>query len=265
MTRNSLRRKLRWIYASLALVLVAALAARAGSLLPDIADGYVGARTAKVLQGVYDFFKDMAVIIVSIAAAYLAHLLQRRSAFVESLRHEWRRIVATKSVLQAFCEQDAPTQDQYIETYRNLSETIDTMRIVYRNVGETDHLIGLYPYAPLHNMRRALEILDPRKAPTQEDRSVVKSLIYSSFGALRESFLEELDLEEPDTPLLISGGRRLKKPGNAAGARRRMAAQSRLVEALPPLREDARRLQAHLDQVREWEDGRLEGPKPDWR
>ena len=39
------------------------------------------------------------------------------------------------------------------------------MRSVYQNVGETDDLIGIYPYAPLHDMRRALQTLDPRKAP----------------------------------------------------------------------------------------------------
>ncbi len=38
------------------------------------------------------------------------------------------------------------------------------MRSVYQNVGETNDLIGLYPYAPLHDMRRALQTLDPRKA-----------------------------------------------------------------------------------------------------
>jgi hypothetical protein len=30
------------------------------------------------------------------------------------------------------------------------------MRVVYANVGETTTLIGLYLFAPLHDMRRAL-------------------------------------------------------------------------------------------------------------
>ncbi len=41
-----------------------------------------------------------------------------------------------------------------------------------------------------------------------------------SFYALRENFLEELDLEAPDHPLLISGGRRRKISGSTKGARR---------------------------------------------
>jgi hypothetical protein len=46
----------------------------------------------------------------------------------------------------------------------------------------------------------------------------VRDAILQAFYALRESFLEELDLEEPQHPLLISGGRRLKTPGAAVSA-----------------------------------------------
>jgi hypothetical protein len=96
------------------------------------------------------------------------------------------------------------------------------MRSVYRNVGETDDVIGLYPYAPLHDMRRALQTLDPRKSAglDPEARNLVRDAILQSFYALRETFLEELDLEQPDHPLLISGGRRAKKGGSTGGARR---------------------------------------------
>jgi hypothetical protein len=64
-------------------------------------------------------------------------------------------------------------------------------------------------------MRRALQTLDPRKNQniTPEHRKLVRDAILQSFYALRENFLEELDLEAPDNPLLIYGGRRLKKPG----------------------------------------------------
>ena len=97
------------------------------------------------------------------------------------------------------------------------------MRSVYRNVGETDDLVGLYPFAPLHDMRRALQTLDPRKTrrtPTPRRATSCATAILQSFYALRETFLEELDLEEPDRPLLISGGRRTKKSGSTGRARR---------------------------------------------
>jgi hypothetical protein len=71
-------------------------------------------------------------------------------------------------------------------------------------------------------MRRALQTLDARKTPEPdpEARSLVRDAILQSFYALRETFLEELDLEQPDHPLLISGGRRAKKGGSTGWARR---------------------------------------------
>ena len=69
----------------------------------------------------------------------------------------------TKATLYTFCEKPFPSRKTIWRRSRRISSTIDNMRIVYRNVGETDSLIGLYPYAPLHDMRRALQTLDPRK------------------------------------------------------------------------------------------------------
>ena len=91
------------------------------------------------------------------------------------------------------------------------------MRSVYQNVGETGDLIGLYPYAPA--ARHAARPADPRSAQEsasarrRDARNLVRDAILQSFYALRETFLEELDLEEPDHPLLISSGRRAKSVG----------------------------------------------------
>jgi len=75
------------------------------------------------------------------------------------------------------------------------------MRSVYQNVGETGDLIGLYPYAPLHDMRRALQTPIRARTPIRrQKRATCARAILQSFYALRETFLEELDLEEPDHP-----------------------------------------------------------------
>jgi hypothetical protein len=109
------------------------------------------------------------------------------------------------------------------------------MRSVYQNVGETDGLIGLYPYAPLHDMRRALQTLDPRKTADAgaEARNLARDAILQSFYALRETFLEELDLEEPDHPLLISGGRRSKTSGAARAGVRAQEGQQKRQDRVP--------------------------------
>ncbi|MGI9408038.1 MAG: hypothetical protein ACR2O4_16800, partial [Hyphomicrobiaceae bacterium] len=95
------------------------------------------------------------------------------------------------------------------------SRTIDHMRIVYANVGETEDLIGRYPYEPLHDMRKALERLDTRHGQPLglHDRAVVRDTIWEAFNTLREHFLDEFDLEEPTMPILTPGSKRTKRPG----------------------------------------------------
>lgn len=216
MTRTSLDRVLRHIYVCVFLVVALALAARFAEYIPGLPPFAV-----EFAKGVYEVIKDMSLLIATGGVAYVTNVFQKRSKFVESLEEEWRGIVKTKSALHGFCEKPYPSTDDYLAVFSRISETIDNMRIVYRNVGETDTLIGLYPYAPLHDMRRALQSIDPRKRTTipPEERKLVRDAILQSFYALREVFLEELDLEEPVHALLISSGRRTKKPGATKAAK----------------------------------------------
>ncbi len=216
MTRKSLNRTLRRVYVLLFAVLLLSLFAKLGDNIP----GMKGSPLEGVLKDVYDYMKDMALVFVTVIAAYLANVFQKRNKFVQSLEEEWRGMVRTKSALFAYCEKTFPTADDYIAAFCKISETIDNMRIVYRNVGETKSLIGLYPYAPLHDMRRALQTLDPSKNQNipPETAKLARDAILQSFYALRENFLEELDLEAPTHPLLISGGHRLKLPGATSRA-----------------------------------------------
>lgn len=215
MTRPQVNAKLRQVYVAITLVLIVSIAAAFAPLVPGLPKASVTAS-----EKVYEFMRDMSLLIATLAAAYLANVFQKRSTFVAALEREWRGIVATKSALYAFCERPSPTAEDYLAAFCRISETLDNMRIVYKNAGETETLIGLYPYAPLHDMRRALQSIDPRKNPhaSTSERRLARDAILQAFYALRETFLEELDLEEPRHPLLISGARRLKKSGAARDA-----------------------------------------------
>ncbi len=217
MTRSTLSRTLRRVYATIVIVLVISLVAKFVDHIPILNE--TGLRTA--LRDLYEYLRDMSLLIATGGVAYVANVYQKRSSFIDALKEEWRDIIAAKSAVFSYTQVDRPTLDQYLSAFCKLSETIDNMRSVYQNVGETDDLIGLYPYAPLHDMRRALQTLDPRKLPVPdaEARTLARDAILQSFYALRETFLEELDLEEPDHPLLISGGRRRKASGSTKGAR----------------------------------------------
>ena len=234
MTRSTLKRTLRRVYVLIALVLAIALVAKVADHVPGLA----GTGFEALLKDVYEYLRDMSLLIATGGVAYVTNVFQKRHSFVEALKEEWRDIIATKSSLFAYTQIEQPTTEQYIATFCNLSETIDNMRSVYQNVGETGDTIGLYPFAPLHDMRRALQTLDPRKSinaeTDAEQRNLARDCILQSFYALRETFLEELDLEEPDHPLLISSGRRAKKSGSTGTARRAQDRQRARQDRVPP-------------------------------
>jgi hypothetical protein len=235
MTRVSVNRTLSRLYWLLTIVLLLLLASKFADDIPGVPPFVITAA-----NNVYEFMRDMSLLIATAGVAYISNIFQKRSNFVESLEEEWRNIVRTKSVLLSTCEKPYLATDDYLAAYYKVSETIDTMRIVYRNAGETDGLVGLYPYAPLHDMRRALQTLDPRVATEipNEKKALVRDAILQAFYALRESFLEELDLEEPQHPLLISGGRRLKTPGAAVSALLMQGNQRKRLDREPSSRPD---------------------------
>lgn len=216
MTRSTLKRTLRRAYGALFFVLAVALAAKFAKWAPGVTETSM----ESFARDLYEYLRDMALVLVTVIAAFLANVFRKRSNFIENLEEEWRGIVRTKMALYAYCQRPYPSTDDYVAAFGRISEAIDNMRIVYRNAGETRDFIGLYPYAPLHDMRRALQSIDPRKKAnvTAEDRKLAQDAILESFYALRESFLEEMDLPEPSHPLLISGGRRLKAKGAASPA-----------------------------------------------
>jgi hypothetical protein len=200
MTRRRQNKRLRIVVTILLAIITLALVAK-------FLDG--DTRAAKL----YDFIKDSSLLIATIAVAYLANIYQSRQQFLESLREQWREIVQAQSVILLYCQTPTPTAEQYLKTAAQLSECIDYMRIVYANVGETDELIGLYPYEPLHDMRRAFETLDPTVASpaTPKDPQYVRREVREAFNAIREHFLDEFDIEEPSHPIVVKGAKRKRR------------------------------------------------------
>lgn len=232
MTRSTLNRTLRRAYWILGLVLLVSIVAKLADHIPGLA----GTPLERLLKDIYDYLKDMSLVLITVIAAYLANVFQKRSLFLNALKEEWRNMVKAKSTLFTYTQLDNPTQEQYLAAFCAISESLDNMRAVYRNVGETDSLIGLYPYAPLHDMRRALQTLKPAsgRVYTREERELVRDSIMQSFYALRETFLEEMDLEAPDNPLLIYNGRRIKKPGAPGWATRSQDRQAKRHDRISP-------------------------------
>lgn len=197
----------------------------------------IGLALAAKLSGIgwalsfYEFIRDTSLLIVTVIAAYMAHIYQKRTTFLQNLREQWHDIVRAKAELIYYCHLEKPELEDYLFAARELSECIDTMRIVYANVGETDELIGLYPYAPLHHMRVVMESLDPRKGvPTAEQRYAARGEIWDAFNAIREHFLDEFDIEEPTRPILIYRMKRQRRDGATEEALARKDRQLKIAE-----------------------------------
>ena len=231
MTRSTLHRTLRRLYIFITAVLTISLFSKLAEHVPFL----VGTGIERLLKDFYEFFKDMALLIATGGVAYITNVFQKRHAFLENLKDEWREIITAKSALLSYMHKSQPTHEEYVSAFTQLSEAIDNMRIVYKNVGETRGLVGLYPFAPLHDMRRVMQTLDPMKGPiTHEQRKLARDTMLEAFYALRDRFLDELDLEAPDQPILMAGARRLRVPGTANWARKRQAIEIDLQAAVRP-------------------------------
>jgi hypothetical protein len=123
MTRNRLNRRLGLVITGLLTLIVVALFAKLSGL--------------EWARNLYDFIRDTSLLIVTVVAAYMAYVYQRRTNFLQNLREQWREIVQAKAALIHYCHQPEPTLEDYLGAARQLSECIDNMRIVYANIGET--------------------------------------------------------------------------------------------------------------------------------
>ena len=110
-------------FALLATVLVLALVTRLAEHIPGIAGGPF----ERLAKDVYEYLKDMALIFVTVVAAYLASVFQKRHNFIEALREEWHDIIKAKSALFAYTQIEKPTQRDYVAAFCAISETIDNM------------------------------------------------------------------------------------------------------------------------------------------
>jgi hypothetical protein len=142
------------------------------------------------------FLKDFATVVVAIAAAYLTYCFQRRQAFLVSLRELWNKTIEAKADLIEYTHDANPDQVKFGKAHRSLSMAIDMMRAVCRNVHEHSSSVGLYPFEPMHDMRRALDKLGFTNVTPQKQK-LAREEILQSWNAFRWSFLREFSAPKP--------------------------------------------------------------------
>jgi len=144
--------------------------------------------------------KDFAAFFLAIAAAYLGYCFQRRQAFLVSLRDLWHQCIDAKADIIDCTRASERDAAQLAKAQRSISVAIDKMRAVYRNVGETEARIGLFPFEPLHDMRKALDAL-AQGADTEDQRAQCQATVMDAWNAFRWAFLREFGAPYPTNPI----------------------------------------------------------------
>lgn len=144
----------------------------------------------------HHFLKDFASIFLAVAAAYLAYCFQRRQTFLTSLRDLWNKAIEAKAELIDYTHNPRPNRESFGKAHRSISTAIDMVRAVYCNVRESRTSIGLYPFEPLHDMRKALERMGFENVTVAQQTTERKNVL-QSWNAFRWSFLREFSTPNP--------------------------------------------------------------------
>lgn len=147
-------------------------------------------------ESFHHFLKDFASIFLAVAAAYLAYCFQRRQTFLTSLRDLWNKAIEAKAELIDYMHNPRPNQESFGKAHRSISTAIDMVRAVYCNVSESRTSIGLYPFEPLHDMRKALERMGFENV-TDAQRTTERKNVLQAWNAFRWSFLREFSTPKP--------------------------------------------------------------------
>jgi len=84
MTRSTLQRTLRRVYATIILVLAISLIAKFVDHIPVLNTSGLGA----ALKDVYEYLRDMSLLIATGGVAYVANVYQKRASFIDALKEE---------------------------------------------------------------------------------------------------------------------------------------------------------------------------------
>ena len=133
---------------------------------------------------------------VAIPAAYLGDCFQRRSAYTSALREMWANLIESVNQARQYTFNNEPNQKFYGDVLKSLSKSIDEVRGVYRNIGESGKKIGIYPYESLKEIPKIISQL----GFTEYDKlkaDKARCSIDFHWALLKSSFLFEFDRPVP--------------------------------------------------------------------
>ena len=149
---------------------------------------------------VYATYKDMIPFIIAIPAAWLGYCLQRRSSYLQQLRLLWSTLIKAFQKANQYTYIECPNCAEFSETLCCLSAAIEEIRGVFKNIGETDAEVGLYPFEPIKDIFGLISDLGYGHKLTEEQRQEIRTKVYALWSDARKEFLKEFDRELPAFP-----------------------------------------------------------------
>jgi len=157
------------------------------------------------------FISSNATLLALLFAAYMAYLFQQRSKSVDDLRRWWNEIAQAKSKIFVYCDKHSPSEDDYLEAFSKLSTAMDTLRLIYCNVGRTkNNPRGFYPFEQVRDIVDIMRSIAPERNDSIEERKVAKTAIDLIFQSLRHAIQEEAGATPPDKPTLYESEHRME-------------------------------------------------------
>jgi hypothetical protein len=145
----------------------------------------------------YEVYKELTTLIMAIPAAYLAYCYQQRSSFLAELRQSWRSLVKSVAMAIQYTHLQSPTQKEYGETLSQISQSMDEIRCLYKNIDEEENERGLLPFEKIKTIFKTISDLKCGNNFNFQEAREARSKIVSDWKDLRKVFLKEFDRTEP--------------------------------------------------------------------
>lgn len=146
-------------------------------------------------QKIYSTFKDLLPLIFAVPLGYLGFCFQRRHSLMGSLKELWKNmIVAVNGAIQ-YTHNEENSQEDFGSVLTTLSEVIDELRGVYKNMGESELSVGIYPFEPIKSISKEIKKLEYVRIENSV-RKKSRKVIIENWKSIRKEFLHEFDRYE---------------------------------------------------------------------
>lgn len=146
----------------------------------------------------FQTFRDFILLLVAIPATLLADYFQKRNNFEDALRVVWSNILQSVNAARQYTYRKESTEDQFRLILLDLSKSIDEVRSVYKNLGESKTNVGFYPFESLKIIYTTIENLGYGKLE-EEKANATREELDHYWRNFKEVFLWEFDRPEPES------------------------------------------------------------------